>query len=133
MLIVSYNISPKLKDNLYKIEIFRRKILLSPMSPKTELKLRWQGTFNKIRSCLRLSGNKLVRNDIVKLLSGNRNIKMSQEEKEVLKYKKALDYITQNWLGSDKPVTSKSILSLYQLTANGKLSKEKELEYLLSY
>lgn len=133
MLTVSYNVSPKLKENLYKIENFRRKILLTPISPKTELRLRWQGTFNKIYACLWLSRTKLERTDTIKVLSKNRGKKMSSEEIQVLKYKNALDHIAQNWSGSDKPVSPQSIVSIYRLIANGTLSKEKELQYLLNY
>ena len=133
MLAISYNISPKLKENLYRIENFRKKILLSSISPKTELKLKWHATFNKIFSCIRLSGSKLQENDVIRILSRSKSKKMSQEEIEVLTYKNSLDQINQNWLGSDAPVTPKSILSIYRKISNGQLNKEKELDYLLNY
>lgn len=134
MLSISYNLSPKIKDNLYRIEKLRQKILITPISPREKLKLRWLATCNRIYSSLKLSGNNLTKNDMIKLLYKGKGKKMSQEETEVINYKNAIDHILQNWLGSSNPVSSKSIISLYQVIGKGKLAKpEEELQYLLDY
>lgn len=134
MLTISYNVSSKLKDNLYKIENLRRKILLTPISPKEKLKLRWQAKFNRIYSSLKLSGNKLTRNDMGRLLSKSKGKKMSQEETDVINYKNAIDHIIQNWLGSNNSINSQSVIALYKIIGKGKLStSHEELQYLLDY
>lgn len=133
MLNISYTLSPRLKEDLYKIERLRRQILLTPLSPKTKLKLRWETMLKRIYSSLKLSGNSLKKTEMVKLLAQTHK-KIGTEEQEVLKYKAALNYISQNWLGSENPVNSRAIIELYRKIGSGTLQvKEKDLQYLLDY
>lgn len=134
MLNISYNISPRLKEHLTKIENLRKQILLAPISPGTELKLRWEATFNRIYSSLKLADNNLKKQDMLKLLSEITHKKVSDEEKKVLGYKKALDQISQNWPGSDKPVQAKDLVELHKLIGSGRLRVPLAgLQHLLDY
>lgn len=134
MLNISYNISPKLKEYLFEIETLRRYILLSPVSSKIKLKLRWEATCNKTFAALSLTGVTLKKEEVIKILSQVASKKKSRIEEEVLRYKSALDYILQNWLGSSNPISSQTILDLYKIIGNGRLSAPKEeLEYLFDY
>jgi Fic family protein len=134
MLNISYNISLRLKEDLYKIESLRRQILLTPISPTTELKLRWEAIFNRIYYSLKLSGNPMKRQDMLKLLSEIAHKKMNSDQLEVIKYKEAQDYISQNWLGSPDPVDAQALIELHKIIGNGKLRVPKAgLQYLLDY
>ena len=133
MLNISYNLSYRLKEYLYKIENLRREIALTPISPKTKLKLRWDAMINRIYYSLKLSGNRLKKAEMVRLLGQNHK-KMRKEEQEVIKYKRALDYILQKWLGANLQVDSASLIRLHEIIGSGKLSKPvEELEHLLDY
>lgn len=134
MLNISYNLSPKLNDNLYKIENLRRYILLTPISPKLNLKLRWEASFNRICASLNLSGNPLKKEEILKLLTKAPGKKMKRDQQEAIEYKNALDYISNNWLGSVDSADAKTLIGLYRMIANGRLSAPlQELDYLLDY
>lgn len=133
MLNISYTISPRLNDYLFKIENLRRIILLTPLTQNTKLQLRWKATLNRIYASLALCGNSLKLAEMEKLLiQKRRNLK--KEEREVMNYKNALDYILQNWLGSSNPVDSKTIISLAKIIGIGRLSAPKEeLHHLFEY
>ena len=134
MLNISYTLSPKLKEDLYEIEHLRRQILLTPLSPKTELKLRWEAILNRTYSSLNIAGNSLKRTEMLKLLAETVHKKIRQEEQEVLKYKAALNYISQEWLVSANPVDTQALIDLHKIIGNGKLRVPRaELQYLLDY
>lgn len=134
MLNISYNISPKLKEYLFEIETLRRHILLTPISSKVKLQLRWEAICSKIYAGLNLSKNTLKKEEILKILSQNMTKKITNDQLKVLRYKNALDYITQNWLGSSNSIDSKALISLYKIIGQGNLSVPKEeLDYLFDY
>lgn len=134
MLNIGYNVSSRLNEYLSKIENLRKQILLKPISPKTELKLRWEAMFNRTYACLKLSGNPLTDKDILKILTENMHKKMSSLEMEAMKYKKSQDFIFQNWLGSNHPIDAQAILDLSKIIGNTKLRVPKAgLGHLLDY
>ena len=97
MTILAYNLSSNLKSNLQKIETLRRQILLLPIPPKSELRLKWEASLQRVYWSLVLAGNPLGKTEMVKLLSTQVKSRLSAEQKEVVNYKKALDYIKQDW------------------------------------
>src|SRR3989344_2777174 len=131
----SYNISPGLKDSLGRIEHFRKQILLSPLPPKTELHLRFEAMVNRLYWSLALAENSTSKSDMVKLLTHESSKGFSREQKEVLGYKKALTYISQEWLASPKAVVPKTVTFLHELTnAPGSLKfAESRLKPFLEY
>lgn len=80
MLNISYNLSWRLKDTLGKIENLRVRIALTPISPKTKLKLRWEAMLNRIYYSLRISANPLERTDVIRLL-GKSNLKKNPKKR----------------------------------------------------
>lgn len=135
MLNISYAISPKLKEYLDKIESLRKQILLTPITPIAELKLRWQAIFNRTYYSLKLSGNPMTQNEMLKVLTEIPHKKMNSDQQEIIRYKKAQDYIFQNWLGSSRTINAQDILNLYRLIGNNKLKNRKtqDIQRLLDY
>ncbi|MDZ4227669.1 MAG: hypothetical protein U1E54_00315 [Candidatus Levybacteria bacterium] len=134
MLNISYNISPRLQDYLNKIEDLRKQILLAPIPPNTELRLRWEATINRIHYSLKLAGNPMKKTDMSKLLSEVTHKKINNDQKTVLKYKKALDYISQNWQGSQNAIDAKALIDLHKIIGNGRLRvPQAGLQHLLDY
>jgi Fic family protein len=134
MLNISYNISPRLQDYLSKIEDLRKQILLAPIPPDKELSLRWEATINRIHYSLKLTGNSMKKTDMLKLLSEVTHRKTNNDQKAVLRYKKSLDYISQNWQGSQDAVDAKAIIDLHRIIGNGRLRVPRSgLQYLLDY
>jgi len=134
MLNISYNISPRLNEYLRKIEDLRKQILLTPISPAKELQLRWEATFNRIHYSLKLAGNPLKKTEMLKLLSEVTHRKTNSDQKIVLKYKQALDYISQNWEGSPNAIDAKTLIDLHKIISTGRLRvPQAGLQYLLNY
>src|SRR3989344_2578329 len=109
-------------------------------SPKDELIIQWNAIIDRTYCSLSLADNPLNKSSITKLLTSTAFVessktKMDREEKDVIGYKKALDYISQNWLVTKKHVTVKDILMLYDIFCDGSvrvpLSRIQELlDYL---
>jgi len=134
MLGLSYNLSPTLKDNLQKIESYRRQILLNPLSPKAELRLRWEAMLNRIYWSLTLSDNPLTKAEMVKLSTTQTKKRLTPTELEVINYKKGLDYIAQNWMVTRGIITPKTILTLHNIVSGGRFrGSESELKQVLEY
>ncbi len=139
---LSYNISPPIKQSLQKIETMRRQIVLSPLPPSIEIRLRWEATISRIQNSLYLSNNRMRKQDVVNLLNKQNSLpvivkdkkKFASNELDVLHYKQALDYIYQNWLLSDKPVTSQTVVKLHSLASEGRLkSSESSMREMLNF
>lgn len=134
MLNISYNISPRLKEYLAKIENLRKQILLTPIPQSKQLRFRWEATFNRTYSCLKIAGNPLKKQEMLRLLTEIAHKKMNSDQQEVLKFKAALDYISQNWLGADAAVNAEAFIQLHRIIGNGRLRVPKAgLQYLLDY
>lgn len=134
MLNIYYNISTKLSAYLSKIEDLRKQILLTPIPQALELRLRWRAMLNRIHYSLKLAGNPLKKEEMLKLLSEVAPKKISDNQKAVFKYKEALDSISRNWQGSQNAVDAKAIIDLHKIIDNGALRVPKAgLQYLLNY
>ena len=120
MLNLSYNLSQILKDRLQKIDLIRKDILIIPLSPKIELQMRWDIMIDRIYNSLALSDNSLTKPEMVKVLTSHSK-KLSSEEEDVVSYKKAMDYISQQWLMPGKNVAVKDVLMLYDIFCKGGL------------
>lgn len=134
MINISYTISPTLKVSLDKIEILRQRILLTPLSVRSEIRFRWEATINHIYWSLIMSENPLSKKDVMTLLTLAQKKKLKPEEVEIIKYKKACDYIAQEWLVSSRSVSPKIILQLHDLACPGRFEgTETELKQELDY
>ncbi len=136
MINLSYNLSPNLKGLIQETENLRSKILLTPLSPGTELRLRWNAMVRRIHWSLLLHENILTKAEIIKLISNasQRKRRFADEEKEVIDYKKGMDYISQQWLVSPKNITSKTIITLNEIACHGRFkAAESSLKQILDY
>ena len=140
MAILAYNLSANIKDNLQKIEALRRQILLLPIPPKVELRLRWEASLQRAYWSLVLAGNPLGKAGIIKLLSTQSKKRLTSEQKEVINYKKTLDFIREDWLISSRAVSLTTIKKLYDLACKPTLGSgsrtsatQKKLQPFIDY
>ncbi len=111
---LSYNLSQDLKTLPERIESLKRQILLTPLAPKTELRLKWEANIERIYWSLKIENHPLSKKDTISTLT--REIKqISTDQQEVINYKRALDYITQNWLVSPKTISTATLKELYEI------------------
>jgi hypothetical protein len=139
---LSYNISEHLKSYLEKIERLRSDILTHPISPKNELRLKWDANLERIIWSLSLTDNPLSKTDVIKLLSAqNLKTKLSIPEKDVINQKKAFDYIKENWMVTKNLVGIQVVKKLYDISCRetyGAMSglteySEKRINTLFEY
>lgn len=126
MIDLTYNLSPILKSRLQKTDSLRKEILLTPISPKLEIQIRWEIMIQKIFYSLSLSEINISNKEVIETLSLNSLLrssekKLSSSEKEIINYKKAIDFISKNWLISRNNVLVKDLLILYDMLCNGRL------------
>lgn len=141
MVNLSYHLSETLTENLKTIEDLRKKILITPIKPKTELMLRWEANLNKAYWGLTLADNPLTKSQMIKILSSPLPKKLKDREKEVISYIQTLIYIRENWTASNKLITTKDVLDIYDLscksvfgsTANYYKSKEELVAKILTF
>ena len=142
MLLLSYNVSSKLIELLDRIETIRREILLTPISPENELRLKWDFTVNRIYWSLALTKSSITRQDVIKILTNAGRGKVMRDDYNVLAYRNALSLIGYEWLASTDPVTGEDVEEVHRLLFSPlgrKLKKfrareaQESVEHFLSY
>ncbi len=138
---MSYHLSEEIKKSIQDSLVLRQKILLSLIPPKVELRMRWEADLQRISWGLSIADNPISKPDMVKLLASPPKKKLNRFEREIINYKKTLDFIKEEWLASPKIVTPNAILDLYNLacrpvfgsSARSFNAKRKDLKQFLSY
>lgn len=131
MLDFSYNISPALKDYLEKIDSLRSSILSQVISPKQELKIRFESHIERIYYICLLSGIELHKSEVQKTLM-NPFVMGKTSPVTALNLKQSIDYISQEWLSQPtQTVHSKHIELLYSHLRGG--VHIQDLKKLLDY
>jgi uncharacterized membrane protein len=116
---LSYQISEKLDSYLKKIDELRRDILLYPLSPKIEVRLKWDCQLERIIWALALNDILVSKPDVVKLLAAYTDFpkkKLKESETSVINLRKAFAYIKENWTVSKNLVTMKTVDKLYEVS-----------------
>lgn len=124
--------SPTLKDQLAKVENLRKKILLTPVSPRTDMLLRWHAALAHLTGWASLSNQPLTRDAILEIIDSTHTKTTTSLSTKVLNYKRCLDSIYLNWPANPDPATPATILELAQTLAVSHGS-EKEIASLLAY
>ena len=132
MLSISYNVSSRLKDSLAKADSLRQVILLTPVSPQTEITLRWQTTLAHLTGWASLSNQPLTEDSINTVVNQVHSDTSSPLTVKVLNYKNALNYVREFWTANPEPVTFTVIKELAGILAVNPGS-EKEIQPLLAY
>ena len=137
MLPLSYSFSSELRSSLQKIETLRQTILLTPLSPQTLLRLRWDAMLSRVHWSLKPEGITKSKAESAKWLSQPGKKKTNPRQLAVINYQKALSFIHQDWLVSPKSITPQTILTLHQLVSpppkNLSAEAKREITHLLEY
>ncbi|MBI5613733.1 hypothetical protein HY947_02305, partial [Candidatus Gottesmanbacteria bacterium] len=85
-MLLTYSSTPDMIETIDNLMALRQSILLTPLSPRTELRLSFEATVHRIRASLFLSGNETdVRNISETLLA--RPKKPSRIQLTIIRYK----------------------------------------------
>lgn len=129
-----YAKSNVLNEQISIIEELRRGLLLKAISPKEKAKLRWHTLINRIHYSFLLVDKPAPIEIIKKLFTNEGKANLNDLAKQIYRYKKALDYLYQNWLVTEKQVSPKALTDLYKIAFDGKLmSSISELDEALKY
>jgi hypothetical protein len=123
---ISYTISPLLQQTLNEIELLRRAIVLHPLSPKLEHKLRWEAQVERLYYTQFLAHTPVNRKEVATILSHTGRWKTIRGADAVLAYKCAYDAITYDWLVSQKPIMPQTLASIYRAVTGEKLPVQEQ-------
>lgn len=132
MLTVSYNLSATLKDGLAHLDELRKKILVIPVSPATETKMRWQTTLSHLEGWAILSNQPLTSEHILNTINHPDSKNNSQLTTKVLNYRNAINYVRDFWPANPERVSFITIKHLANILSVNHGS-EKEVGTLLTY
>jgi hypothetical protein len=130
----SYTKTPYLLDQIEKTEELRRKLLLTPLSVKDTSFFRWKALIDRIHYSFILKGTNRDKRTIEELLHPKSATHTTSIQKEMMRFKKTLDYIYYNWYVTSNPVTLTSLQEIYNELYDEKYRiEDKELHYNLRY
>jgi hypothetical protein len=141
---LSYHISEKLDSYLKKIDELRSDILLAPLSPKTEIRFKWDANLERIIWSCALNDILISKLDVIKLLVNTPKFqkrKRKDEEASVIDLRNAFTFIKEEWMVEKNPVTMKVIKKLYEVSCRASLGpmtglteySEKRMNSFLDY
>jgi len=125
MIDFSYNLSTELRESLEKIEDCRRQVILTMLSPKSELTLKWEKLAEKIYGISVLGKDGWEKGQIIKILASGGKKRRSRE-KRVISIRRAFDYIHFNWFISSEEITEKTVGTIYEKLCIGKYKTGNE-------
>ncbi|KKP72450.1 MAG: Fic family protein [Candidatus Roizmanbacteria bacterium GW2011_GWA2_35_19] len=129
-----YTKSQALNEQVAFIEELKKSLLVKPLSPKQKTKLRWTTLVNRIHYSFLAVDRSITTESVKKLFMIDGKTNLNELEAQVYRYKKALDYLYQNWLVTDRLVTPKTLIELYKIAFDGKLNVSTEaLDESLKY
>lgn len=141
---LSYNISEKLGSYLSVIDKLRQQIVMTPLSPKVEMRLKWDANLEKIYWAMSLIDESVSKAKTANTLSNISNVskkKLTNVELDTLNLRKTFGYIKEDWLAVNTEPTIATLKKLYELSCRQTLGKmtglteysEKRIETLLTY
>jgi len=134
MINFSYTISPFLKKELDSLDELRSTILLSLLTPRDEIRLRWEVTVQRIIASMKIAGRPVTEQQINTLLSPIGKKTLSNEEKYVIAYKEALDHIRHDWTMNTESVEPHTLLKLHHFIGSSPLRiPHKELKTMITF
>ena len=138
MLSLAYTVTSDLKASLLTIDALREKVLLTSLSPKVELKMKWEASLQRIYILGILQGEPFSKKAITNTLLTT-SCKGSRE-REIYNWHRAFGLIRSEWWVTNKPITVSAVRSLAEVILTGlgvswKRFKqvESEMKVLLEY
>ncbi len=125
---VAYTYSDALKESLKQVDILRRQILLYPLSPASELKLKYETNIDRISSWLTLLGETQSHQEIIDSINSHR-------PSMAYRFQKCIDHIRQEWLVNPQPITLDTLETFCKLLHSplkNKTQSERIVKYLQS-
>lgn len=120
----TFTITPEINSRIAEIERLRTLVNQANILPELEVQLRFRATVEAVHSSTSIEGNPLNQQQVQKVLHGETISAPDYAIKEVLNYKKALDWLNGKD-ASDVFLTVEDILHMHSLVMGKLLPKEK--------
>lgn len=132
MFTVSYTVSEVLKNRLAKIDSLQQKILTTPVSPQTEVFVRWQAMQAHLEGWARLSNQPITKTYVVETLNRLQTKNASALAGKIISYKKGVNYVRESWSANQSRVAFAGIRELAGILEVSP-GTQKEVEAMLAY
>jgi len=119
-----FTITPEVNKRIAEIEKLKTLVDHATILPELEVQLRFRATVESVHSSTSIEGNPLSEQQVKNILHGNTISAPDYAIREVLNYKKTLDWLLRQKL-TDNFLTSEQILHIHKLLMTGLLPKEK--------
>lgn len=119
-----FAITPAINTTIAEIEKLKTIVDKATILPELEVQLRFRATVEAVHSSTSIEGNPLNQLDVQKVLQGDAVTAPDYALKEVLNYKQALDWLSEQSTGK-KFFSSKQVLKLHSMVMQGLLPKKK--------
>ncbi len=120
----NFIITPEINNRIAEIEKLKTLVDQATILPELEVQLRFRATVESIHGSTSIEGNPLNEQEVKRVLHGNTITAPDYAIKEILNYKKALDWLNKKESQQDL-LTSKQILHIHKLLMTDLLPKEK--------
>lgn len=135
MLSFAYNKSSSITQLLNTLDELRKDILVTPLNQKDHIQLKWDMMLQRIRYSELLEGRSFTVKAISTALTPFGRTKPKLNERKIIQYKQAWNYITQNWSMNQNAVTGEHISDLYNMLGYPQIIPDiealnKSLKYL---
>ena len=108
----SFSLSPTVHTHLQSIELLKRDILSTPLAPKTEMRLKFDGLISRIHGILMLGGSEITKKDVINQLTASPF--KQPETSPILTLKKILTYVSTEWTVNTRSVSYTTLETLAQ-------------------
>jgi hypothetical protein len=112
---ISYGVSIYLKETLNETESLRHQILLTPLPAKVEHRLQWEALIHRSYWSTSFGDATVKKTDIVRMFTERRKKRLRVSEHAVVNFRKAFDFIRNEWLVTTRPVQPSTLLILHTL------------------
>ncbi|MEK7526679.1 MAG: Fic family protein [Patescibacteria group bacterium] len=124
---LAYTYTKNINDLLAGIEKLRATIHLYPLNSENEIERQWEQMLERIYWSLSLTNYSTIsKSQILEIINNDKKERFRDVEKDILNYKKALDYIKENWYVSGEEITSQTIKHLYIISCLPTAFKPKD-------
>jgi len=135
MLSFSYTIALQLRETLNNTNRLRTQILILPLTPKTEIKLIWEGIAIRTWATLSIAGLNAPKHEVATILANPTGA--TGAITTILGVRSAYDFIHSQWRANPRPVSISAMETLFDITYPRDTRSfaliEPSLKELLSY
>lgn len=118
-----FTITPETNNRIAEIEKYKTLVEQATILPELEIQLRFRATVESVHSSTSIEGNPLNEQEVEKILHGNAITAPDYAIKEILNYKKALDWLDKGQTNS--LLSANQIKHLHKILMDGLLPEKK--------